>query len=126
MMAKFNRVSHVKHAGYDWCHPKDVYVQYLFEWREDAPEGIKRFRSALVYEDHATETDDLVTALQECIDHEKRHIPQRDLPLMEIALAYAQGMEEADARDSLIDKRNKLLERVAEIDKRLALYGVPT
>src|ERR1041385_1725614 len=112
----------VRIGNFDFLHPGNKEVCLDFDWRPDAPPEVKAKRGLVVWKvgDGDDHFDSALDAMRAAADYVGRCLYNSDKDWTVAALSYLEKMEDQDYTDKLIDERERLNKRLAEIDKLLA------
>lgn len=106
---------------YNLLNPSEVSAQYVFTFRPDAPEGLSRSFLIDMEMDYTwTGTPyEVALELQEVIDSYWMH---SDKPRIKAVVEYLEKWDDKDRYDALVERKAKLTEQLAEVERDLAEY----
>lgn len=99
----------------------ETQIQYVFQFREDAPKDLRRDFLIDKEKDRGSQGSALEVAyeLQEIIDS---YWINTDQPRIKAVVEYLEKWEEKDTYDALILEKEKTANRILEIEKELSGY----
>lgn len=106
---------------YNLLNPSEVSGQYVFTFRPDAPKGLQRSFLIDIEKDYTwTGTPyEVALELKEVIDS---YWINTDQPKIKAVVEYLEKWVDKDRYDAMVEKKAKLSEQLAEVERDLAEY----